>query len=103
MINRRGSTGYGQKFTDEITNDWGGKAYEDVIKGVDYTLGKYLFVDGTRTAAAGASYGGYKADWVPTQTGRGKAIVSHARGYRNVSIYSAKQLSFDEDDIQATP
>src|SRR6266852_4572481 len=49
MINRRGSTGYGQKFTDEITNDWGGKAYEDVIKGVDYTLGKYLFVDGTRT------------------------------------------------------
>jgi dipeptidyl aminopeptidase/acylaminoacyl peptidase len=34
MINRRGSTGYGQKFTDEITNDWGGKAYTDVMKGI---------------------------------------------------------------------
>src|SRR5579884_2024970 len=32
MINRRGSTGYGQKFTDEITNDWGGKAYVDIMK-----------------------------------------------------------------------
>src|SRR6266478_1763109 len=41
MINRRGSTGYGQKFTDEITNDWGGKAYVDVMNGVDYTLKKY--------------------------------------------------------------
>ena len=38
MINRHGSTGYGQKFTDEITNDWGGQAYTDVLKGVDYAL-----------------------------------------------------------------
>src|ERR1700688_2382593 len=35
MINRHGSTGYGQKFTDEITNDWGGQAYTDVMKGGD--------------------------------------------------------------------
>ena len=40
MINRRGSTGYGQKFTDEITNDWGGKAYVDVMKGVDCDAGE---------------------------------------------------------------
>ena len=53
MINRRGSTGYGQKFTDEITNDWGGKAYVDVMNGVDATVAKYKFVDGTRMAAAG--------------------------------------------------
>ena len=51
MINRRGSTGYGQKFTDEITNDWGGKAYDDVMKGVDAALLKYSFIDGTRMAA----------------------------------------------------
>src|SRR3989454_591998 len=58
MINRRGSTGYGQKFTDEITNDWGGKAYVDVMNGVDYALKKYPFTDETRMAAAGGSYGG---------------------------------------------
>jgi len=81
MINRRGSTGYGQKFTDEITNDWGGRAYTDVMNGVDYTLKKYPFVDGTRMAAAGGSYGGYMADWIATHTGRFKAIVSHASVY----------------------
>ncbi len=79
MINRRGSTGYGQKFTDEITNDWGGKAYVDVMNGVDYTLKKYSFVDGTRMAAAGGSYGGYMADWIATHNGRFKAIIRCTR------------------------
>src|SRR5256885_8905231 len=58
LINRRGSTGFGQKFTDEITNDWGGKPYVDVMKGVDAALVKYPFIDGKRMAAAGGSYGG---------------------------------------------
>src|SRR5713101_3178315 len=61
MINRRGSTGYGQKFTDEITNDWGGRAYGDVMKGIDAAIAKYPFIDRTRMAAAGGSYGGYMA------------------------------------------
>ncbi len=103
MINRRGSTGYGQKFTDEITNDWGGKAYEDVMKGVDYALGKYAFVDGARMAAAGGSYGGYMADWMATHTGRFKAIVSHASVYDNVSMYATEELWFVEHDLQGTP
>jgi dipeptidyl aminopeptidase/acylaminoacyl peptidase len=103
MINRRGSTGYGQKFTDEITNDWGGKAYEDVMKGVDYVLGKYPFVDAARVAAAGASYGGYMADWIATHTGRFKAIVSHASVYDKVSMYATEELWFEEHDMQGTP
>src|SRR5438477_3371111 len=36
MINFHGSTGYGQKFTDSISGDWGGKPYIDVMKGLDY-------------------------------------------------------------------
>lgn len=103
MINRRGSTGYGQKFTDEITNDWGGKAYVDVMNGVDYTLKKYPFVDGTRMAAAGGSYGGYMADWIATHTGRFKAIVSHASVYDKVSMYATEELWFEEHDMQGTP
>jgi dipeptidyl aminopeptidase/acylaminoacyl peptidase len=103
MINRRGSTGYGQKFTDEITNDWGGKAYVDVMNGVDYTLKKYSFVDGTRMAAAGGSYGGYMADWIATHTGRFKAIVSHASVYDKVAMYATEELWFEEHDMQGTP
>jgi dipeptidyl aminopeptidase/acylaminoacyl peptidase len=103
MINRRGSTGYGQKFTDEIMNDWGGKAYVDVMNGVDYTLKKYSFVDGSRMAAAGGSYGGYMADWIATHTGRFKAIISHASVYDKVAMYATEELWFEEHDMQGTP
>ena len=103
LINRRGSTGYGQKFTDDITNDWGGKAYVDVMNGVDYTLKKYPFADGARMAAAGGSYGGYMADWIATHTGRFKAIVSHASVYDKTSMYATEELWFEEHDNQGTP
>jgi len=103
MINRRGSTGYGQKFTDEIANDWGGKAYVDVMNGVDSTLKKYTFIDGTRMAAAGGSYGGYMADWIATHSGLFKAIVSHASTYDKVSMFATEELWFEEHDMQGTP
>lgn len=103
MINRRGSTGYGQKFTDEITNDWGGKAYVDVMNGVDFALKKNPFIDGAKMAAAGGSYGGYMADWIATHTGRFKAIISHASVYDKVSMYATEELWFEEHDMQGTP
>jgi dipeptidyl aminopeptidase/acylaminoacyl peptidase len=103
MINRRGSTGYGQKFTDEITNDWGGKAYVDVMKGVDATLAKFPFVDGTKMAAAGGSYGGYMANWMATHTDRFKALVSHAGIYDKPAMYATEELWFEEHDMQGTP
>jgi dipeptidyl aminopeptidase/acylaminoacyl peptidase len=103
MINRRGSTGYGQKFTDEITNDWGGKAYVDVMNGVDFALKQYPFIDGARMAAAGGSYGGYMADWIATHTGKFKAIISHASVYDKVAMYATEELWFEEHDMQGTP
>jgi len=103
MINRRGSTGYGQKFTDDITNDWGGKAYLDVMKGVDESLAKFAFLDGTKMAAAGGSYGGYMVDWIATHTDRFKALVSHAGVYDKVSMYATEELWFEEHDMQGTP
>ena len=103
MINRRGSTGYGQKFTDEITNDWGGKAYVDVMDGVDFVLKKYPYIDGSRMAAAGGSYGGYMADWIATHTGRFKAIISHAGIYDKNSMYATEELWFEEHDMQGMP
>jgi len=103
MINRRGSTGYGQKFTDEITNDWGGKAYVDVMKGVDAALAKFPFLDGTKMAAAGGSYGGYMVDWLATHTDRFKALISLAGIYDKVSMYATEELWFEEHDMQGTP
>jgi dipeptidyl aminopeptidase/acylaminoacyl peptidase len=103
MINRRGSTGYGQKFTDEIINDWGGKAYVDVMNGVDYVLKKYPYTDGSRMAAVGGSYGGFMANWIATHTGRFKAIISHAGIYDANSMYATEELWFQEHEMVGMP
>jgi dipeptidyl aminopeptidase/acylaminoacyl peptidase len=78
VVNRRGSTAYGQKFSDGVIDSWGGAPYEDIMAGLDAALAKYPFLDGSRVTAAGASYGGYMANWLATHTNRFKAIVSHA-------------------------
>src|SRR5260370_11538735 len=104
MINPRGSTGYGQKFTDEITDDWGGKVYEDLMKGTDFVLAKYPFVDASRVAAAGGSYGGYMGDWVATHTRRFKALISHAGVYDKTRTYCAtEEISFEGHYRRGTP
>lgn len=97
MINRRGSTGYGQKFVDEVSGDWGGKAYVDLMKGLDYAEKQYPFIDKTRECALGASYGGYMADWVLTHTDRFKCIVTHDGMYNPQSAYgTTEELWFNE-------
>jgi dipeptidyl aminopeptidase/acylaminoacyl peptidase len=78
MLNPHGSTGYGQKFVDAVSKDWGGKTYVDLMRGVDAALAKNKWLDSTRMAAAGGSYGGYMANWLEGHTNRFKAIVSHA-------------------------
>jgi len=96
-INRRGSTGYGQKFVDEISGDWGGKAFVDLMKGLDYAEAKYPFIDKTRECALGASYGGFMADWVLTHTDRFKCIVTHDGMFNPQSAYgTTEEMWFNE-------
>jgi dipeptidyl aminopeptidase/acylaminoacyl peptidase len=77
MVNPRGSTGYGQRFLEEVSGDWGGRPFVDLMKGMDYAEQHYSFIDKDRECALGASYGGYMADWVLTHTNRFKCIVTH--------------------------
>ena len=76
LPNPRGTTGFGQKFVDEISGDWGGKCYEDLMKGVDY-VEKLPYVDKDRMAAAGASFGGYMMNWFAVNTGTVQ-VADHA-------------------------
>jgi len=104
MINRRGSTGFGQRFTDEINDDWGGKAFTDLMEGTDYVLGKYAFLDGTRMVAGGGSYGGFMMDWFATHTqGRFRALFSHAGVYDQTSMFATEELWFPEHEFRGTP
>jgi dipeptidyl aminopeptidase/acylaminoacyl peptidase len=91
MINFHGSTGYGQKFTDSISGDWGGKPYIDLMKGLDYVEKTYPFIDKNREAALGASYGGYMANWLLGHTDRFKCIVSHDGVFNAESAYGTTE------------
>ncbi len=104
MINRRGSTGYGQKFTDEITGDWGGKAYDDLMTGLDTAIARYHFIDRDKVAAAGASYGGYLINWIAGHTNRFKCLVSHDGVFNTVSMYgTTEELWFVEWEFKGAP
>jgi dipeptidyl aminopeptidase/acylaminoacyl peptidase len=102
--NPRGSTGFGQRFTDEINGAWGGKVYDDLMCALD-TVSKFPFVDSTRRAAAGASFGGYMMNWFLGHTGtRFKAIVTHDGVYNFESMYGATdEIWFDEWEHGGTP
>lgn len=102
MINPHGSTGYGQAFTEQISGDWGGAVYEDLMKGVDHMI-KLGYVDQDRIGAAGGSYGGYMVNWMLGHTNRFKALVSHAGIFNATSMYATEELWFQEWEFKGTP
>jgi dipeptidyl aminopeptidase/acylaminoacyl peptidase len=78
MTDYRGSTGYGLEFTLDIQGDPLRGPAEDVNQGADEAIKRYPFIDATRQAAAGASYGGHLANWLEATTTRYRCLVSHA-------------------------
>ncbi|HLJ89639.1 MAG TPA: S9 family peptidase [Candidatus Angelobacter sp.] len=104
MVNPRGSTGYGQAFIDGINGDWGGKPFEDLMKGLDYVEKTYAFVDKSRECALGASYGGYMINWILGHTNRFKCLVSHDGMFNAESSYgSTEELWFNEWEFKGLP
>ena len=104
MINPRGSTGYGQKFIDEINGDWGGRAFEDIMKGLDYAEQHYTFIDKDRECALGASYGGYMVNWILGHTTRFKCLVSHDGMFNAESAWgSTEEVWFNNWEFKGTP
>ena len=104
MPNPRGSTGYGQKFVDEINNDWGGRAFEDIMAVADHMASAVPWADGGKMTAAGGSYGGYMIDWILGHTQRFKALISHDGVYNLSSEFGAsEELWFPMWEYGGTP
>ena len=108
MPNPRGSTGYGQKFIDEISGDWGGKVYTDIMNGVAHVISTNDFVDKERIGAAGASYGGYMVNWIEGHNTdkrfQFKVLVSHDGVFNLASMYGAtEELWFTDWEFKGTP
>ena len=105
MIDFHGSTGYGQKFTDAIARDWGGKPLEDLQKGFAYIVKQQPWLDGDNACALGASYGGYMMNWIQGNwSDKFKCIVNHAGLFDMPSFYqSTEELWFPEHDLGGAP
>jgi dipeptidyl aminopeptidase/acylaminoacyl peptidase len=88
FLNPRGSSGYGQHFSDGCVGDWGGGDYADLMAGLDHVLAKHPELDAERLGVTGGSYGGYMTNWMITQTGRFKAAITYASLSNLISFYA---------------
>ncbi len=105
MPNPRGSVGFGQKFTDEIAGDWGGKCYRDLVAGLD-AVETWPYVDKERIAAAGGSFGGYMMNWFAVNdiSKRFKCLITHCSVWNFESMWgTTDELWFDEFEHGGLP
>jgi len=104
QIDPHGSAGYGLEFQEHVSGNWGRGDFEDLMMGVDYLLAHNTFIDSTRMAALGRSYGGFMVNWICGHTDRFDCLIGIDGTYNSVSFYgSTDQLWFPEWDIAGTP
>jgi dipeptidyl aminopeptidase/acylaminoacyl peptidase len=87
LVNYRGSTGYGQKFTDAVFGDQNGNEAQDVLYGLSAAMRRNLWIDRARLGVEGVSYGGQLSMWLITQTSIFKAAIPIA-GISNLVSYN---------------
>lgn len=101
--NPHGSTGYGQDFTRAISQDWGGKPYEDVLA-VTEALAKLPYVDKDRMGAMGWSYGGYFMNWLQGHEHPFKCLASMMGLYDLPSMWgTTEELWFPNFEMNGQP
>ncbi len=101
--NPHGSTGYGQEFTHEISRDWAGKIYEDVMAVADH-MASLPWIDKDRMGAMGWSYGGYVMAWMAGHTDKFKCLASMMGTYNLSSMWGAtEELWFPQYDLGGAP
>jgi dipeptidyl aminopeptidase/acylaminoacyl peptidase len=102
LPNPRGSYGYGQAFVRGVSGDWGGKVYDDLMRGAD-DLESLPFVDKGRIGAAGASFGGFMMNWFQGHTTRFKALFCHDGIANQEAMYATEEMWFPEFEFQGKP
>lgn len=103
LPNPRGSTGFGQEYTDQISGDWGGRCYTDLMAGLAH-LESLPFIDAGRMFSAGASFGGYMMNWFQGKPHKFKTLICHCGVYNFESMYAlTEELWFDEYEHGGPP
>jgi dipeptidyl aminopeptidase/acylaminoacyl peptidase len=99
--NRRGLPSFGQEWNDQISGDWGGQAMKDLLSAID-DISEETYVDTTRRAAVGASYGGYSVYWLAGHHNkRFKSFIAHCGVFNLESMYGAtEEIFFVNHDLE---
>jgi dipeptidyl aminopeptidase/acylaminoacyl peptidase len=105
MIDFHGSTGYGQAFTDAISQHWGDRPLEDLQKGWAAAQKQYAFLNGDKACALGASYGGFMVNWIAGNwNAPWKCLVNHDGVFdQRMMGYATEELWFTEWEQGGTP
>jgi dipeptidyl aminopeptidase/acylaminoacyl peptidase len=96
------SLGYGQRMVERGWGRWGEAPFTDIMAAVDAALTR-PDLDASRTALAGASYGGYMANWVAGHTDRFRAIVTHASLWDLRPFHGTTDTSVDWEHEMGDP
>ncbi|MGI9469986.1 MAG: S9 family peptidase [Rubripirellula sp.] len=99
-VNRRGMPGFGRKWNDDISGDWGGQAMQDILASTDAMIADPT-IDRKRVAAIGASFGGYTVYWLMgNDASRFCTMVAHCGVFNLESMYgSTEELFFVNWDL----
>jgi len=105
FIDFHGSTGYGQAFTDAIRGHWGDRPLEDLQKGLAAAIDRFPWLDGTRVAGLGASFGGYMVNWIAGNwPDRFTCLVNHDGILcERMGYFDTEELWFPEWEHHGTP
>ena len=103
MTNYTGSTGFGERFAQEIQGDPFRGPAEEINQAADEAIRRFPFVDGTRQAAAGASYGGHLANWMQATTTRYRCLISHAGLINLESQWGSSDLIYHREVAAGGP
>jgi dipeptidyl aminopeptidase/acylaminoacyl peptidase len=97
QTNYTGSTGFGEKFADDIEKDVLRGPAQEILEGIEEAIRRYPYIDASRQAAAGASYGGYLMNWFNGHTTQFKCLVNHAGAINNESQYGVNDGGIDRE------
>ncbi|MEY4525189.1 MAG: Acylaminoacyl-peptidase [Bacteroidota bacterium] len=78
MTDYTGSVGYGEKFAQDIQFDPFKGPGQEIQEAAADAIKSFSYIDGSKQAAGGASYGGHLANWMQATTSHYKCLISHA-------------------------
>ena len=100
-----GSQGYGQQFVDDISGDWAGRPYKDIVAVFEYIKENVKGADTSRAILGGLSYGGYMTNWIQGQPlGREfKALFTMNGIFSTHDFLGRDNIFFVQQDFKGLP